>query len=363
MFQNIASYEKLFQAHKKCRLGKGENPEVIRFEMNLGYELTVLSKQLMDYTYRLGKYYQFEVHDPKKRVIHALRYRDRIVQHALCDEVLAPVLGKSLIYDNSACRTGKGTDFSRDRLTLFFQRYYQKNDRLTQKKGYLLKFDIRKYFDSMSHVVLKQQMSEKFSQEREILGLLYMIIQSFETTPGRGVPMGNQTSQWFGLYYLNGLDHFIKEELRIKYYTRYMDDGIMIHQSKEYLQECLEKMKEYIRQNLQIEFNEKTQIVPISQGVDYLGFHFYMTDTGKVIRRLRTSSKKRLKKKLRNYKRAYRTDKITLDAITRSLASYRGHLAHGHTYALKKNLLDQFILTKSKNNTKQDEKNHINSNQ
>lgn len=288
--EKIASFENLYQAHRKCRLGKQGEKVVIQFEMNLSFELTRLENELKNYSYRLGGYHEFVIHDPKERLIQALGYRDRVVQHSLCDNVLQPILEPRLIYDNSACRLEKGTHFSMKRLQQFFYKHYKRNG----TQGYILKFDIKKYFDSIDHEILFSQMVKVFGKDRELIGLIKMIINSFSVSEGKGLPMGNQSSQWFGIYYLNGLDHYIKECLRIKFYTRYMDDGILIHEDKQYLQMCLKKMNTYISQNLRLQFNEKTQIVPISQGVDYLGFHFFMTDTGKVVKRLRLSAKKDL---------------------------------------------------------------------
>lgn len=339
---NMASFEHLYQAHKKCRLGKQGEEAVIQFEMNLAFELTMLHNELLDYSYRLGDYHEFVIHDPKLRIIQALGYRDRVVQHSLCDNVLQPTLEPKLIYDNSACRVGKGTHFSLDRLESFFHKYYK----LHGADGFILKFDIRKYFDSIDHQVLFAQMKKFFFDDREIQGLLKMIIESYSQKEGRGLPMGNQSSQWFEIYYLNELDHFIKEKLQMKYYTRYMDDGIILHHNKEHLKYVLQQMESYINEKLNLEFNEKTQIVPMAQGADYLGFHFYLTDSRKVVRRLRTSSKKRFKKRLRAYERAYKKDKISMQAITRSLASYKGHLSHGDTHALWREQMQQFVLTK-----------------
>lgn len=156
--------------------------------------------------------------------------------------------------------------------------------------------------------------------------------------------MGNQTSQWFALYYLDGLDRLVKEKLRIKYYTRYMDDMILIHSDRNYLKECLQEMECFLSGELKLAFNEKTQIHPIRQGVDYLGFHFYLTETGKVVRTLRQSSKKRLKRRLRNYRHAYAEGKMELEAISRSVAGCKGHLKHAHTYRLQKNIWKNFRL-------------------
>ncbi len=338
-FEKICCYESLYQAHRAARRGKQNTREVILYEMRLSEQIERLSYHLRRHTYRVQGYHKFYIHDPKEREIQALSYGDRIVQHSLCDNVLGPYLERHLIYDNSACRKGKGTHFAIQRLTSFLRDYYRKYG----AKGYILKCDIRKYFNSIDHAVLKAKV-ENMKLSEDVKWLLRVIIDSYEWEEGKGLPMGNQTSQWFALYYLDGLDRLIKEKYRIKYYSRYMDDMILVHPDKEYLAACLGEMEEYFHRELKLEFNQKTQIHAIRQGVDYLGFHFYLTETGKVIRTLRQSGKKKLKRKLRNYRRAYADGKIELDAVTQSVASYKGHLKHAHTYRLQKNIWNHFIL-------------------
>lgn len=140
--------------------------------------------------------------------------------------------------------------------------FYEKNG----ENGYFLKCDIRKFFDNIDHLVLKQKLSKVIEDDR-VLTLLYQIIDSFDVTPGKGLPLGNQTSQWFAIFYLDGFDRLIKEKLRIKYYSRYMDDCILIYQDKKYLCYCLEQMKQCAKE-LKIDFNEKTEIFPLKNGVD-----------------------------------------------------------------------------------------------
>lgn len=241
--------------------------------------------------------------------------------------------------DTFVCRQNKGTHFACNRLEKFFREHGKKHG----NEGYILKFDIRKYFNSINHEVLKDKL--KNFPDDDIKELLYQIIDSYAYTPGKGLPMGNQSSQWFALYYLDGLDRLIKEHLRIKHYVRYMDDGVLIHESKKYLQECLGQMKKLIAKE-QIEFNEKTQIFPISQGVDFLGWHFYLTDTGKVIRRLRTSNKKRFKRRMKLYRRQYACGEKTFEEITQSVRSYNGHLKHGDTWKLRKHLYSNLVFTR-----------------
>ena len=324
-----------------------QKTEVVQFELDLSEELVSLQEELKKRTYQVGKYYKFTIYDPKKREIQALPFRDRIVQHVLCDHILEPLMERHLIYDNSVCRKGRGTHFTLDRLTGFFRDYYKKYG----PEGYVLKCDIHEYFDSIDHRVLKTGL-RRVVKDPDIYGLLERIIDSYEKTSGKGLPMGNQTSQWFALYYMDGLDRVAKERCRMKYYTRYMDDCILLCRDKWYLKECLAAMKQYAEEELLLEFNQKTQLTTIKNGVDYLGFRFYLTDTGKVIRRLRTDSKRRWKRRLKKIKRQYREDEITLEEITRCIASYKGHLKHGHTYRLKKKVFHDFVLTKEKKDTR-----------
>lgn len=213
--------------------------------MRLSEHIERLSYHLKGHTYRIQGYRKFRIYDPKEREIQALCYGDRIVQHSLCDNVLGPYLEKHLIYDNSACRKGKGTHFALDRLTGFLREYNRKYG----EKGYILKCDVRKYFNSIDHTVLKEKIS-RMALSEDVRWLLGTIVDSYECEPGKGLPMGNQTSQWFALYYLDGLDRLIKEKLRIKYYTRYMDDMILLHPDKNYLKECLHEMEIYLAKEL-----------------------------------------------------------------------------------------------------------------
>lgn len=342
-YEKIYCYESLYQAHKMARRSKQNKKEVILYEMRLTENLEKLRYHLKNHTYRIRGYRKFLIYDPKKREIQALHYGDRIVQHSLCDNVLGPYLENHLIYDNSACRKGKGTHFALDRLTHFLRQYYRNYG----GSGYILKCDVRKYFNSIDHEVLKQKV-ECMDLSEDVRWLLHMIIESYEYEKGKGLPMGNQTSQWFALYYLDSLDRLVKEKLRIRYYSRYMDDMILIHPSREYLKECLSEMQKHLEEELRLEFNEKTQIHAIRQGVDYLGFHLYLTDTGKVVKTLRQSGKKRLKRKLRHYRHAFADGKIELDAISQSVASYKGHLKHAHTYRLQKNIWNNFTLKRKR---------------
>ena len=340
-YEKIYQFENLYRAYKMAARCKRTKREVIEFELNLAENLWKLHDELENRRYQTPPYHRFMIYDPKKREIQALSFRGRVVQHSLCDNVLKPYFEKRLIYDCAACRENKGTHFAMKRLTGFLQAFYKEHG----TKGYFLKCDVRKYFDSIDHGVLKYLL-RRFP-DKEVLTFLYQVIDSFNADTGKGLPMGNQSSQWFALYYLDRIDRIIKEKYKIKYYTRYMDDLILLHEDKEHLKTCLAEIRAFAAEKLKLEFIEKTQIFPVSEGVDYLGWRFYLTDTGKVIRRLRTSNKRRFKRRLKAFQEKYRSGEMDFDAIKRSLASYDGHLQHGHTWKLQAKIYGKFVLTKA----------------
>lgn len=327
-YRKIYDFQNLYQAYLTSRRSKRSTREVVQFEIDPGASVARLQRELAEGSYRLSGYYHFTIHDPKVREIYALHYRDRIVQHSLCDNLLAPFMEKHLIYDNAACRKGKGTLFAMNRLNLFLHRHDQEYGR----KGYILKCDVRKFFDYIDHDCLKQKLRKIVDDERT-LQLLFHIIDSYETAPGRGIPMGNQTSQWFALYYLDALDRLVKEKMQIKYYTRYMDDMILIAPEKEQLKQTLAEMEALMRE-LKLEFNQKTQIFPISSGVEYLGWRFTLSDTGAVIRRLKKHSKIRWKRRITKLQREYEEGSIDLAKVQESVQSYRNHMSYGNTWKL-----------------------------
>jgi len=329
-YEVLYDFQKLYEAHKAARKGKRGKLEVINFEMNLAKNLVALQKELKNRTYRHKGYHHFKIYEPKEREIYAPSYADRVVQHSLCDNILAPILDRRLIHDNAACRKGKGTHFAMDRLSGFMRDFYKKYG----TQGYFLKCDIHKYFASINHTVLKRQLHKLF-EYTDVYELNCRIIDSFESSPDTGLPLGNQASQWFALFYLDGVDRMIKEKLQIKYYTRYMDNFVILHHNKDYLRKCLAEIRNMCKNELKLELNEKTQIFPLKNGVNYLGWHFYMTDTGKVIRKLRNSSKKSIKRRYRKIAKDYSEWQIDLEHIKQKIQSTHGHLIHGDTYRLR----------------------------
>lgn len=337
LYEKIYDFDNLYAAWRLAKLGKSSKGEVISFNLDLGRQLWELHDALEARRYQPGGYYSFTIRVPKERLIYAPYFKDRVVQHSLCDNVLRPWLEPRLIYDCAACRIGKGTHFAMDRLSGFLREFYRRHG----TKGYFLKCDIKKYFDNIDHEILKQRL-RKFP-DQEVQELMFRFLDAYHGDAGKGIPLGNQSSQWFALYYLDPMDRLIKERLRVRWYTRYMDDLVLLHPDKAYLERCLREIRAKAAE-LKLELNQKTQIFPVSQGVDYLGFHFYLTETGKVVRRLRTSNKRRFKRRLKGFRKGYAEGTVELEDINRSMASYLGHLSHGHTYRLRERTFSHFVL-------------------
>ena len=195
--------------------------------------------------------------------------------------------------------------------------------------GWVLKCDISKYFYSIQHEPLKQ-MTRKYIKDPDILWLVDLIVDSTENP---GIPIGNQTSQWFAVMYLSGMDHFIKEKLGIRYYGRYMDDFYLIHEDKAYLQYCRGEIEQYVAR-LGLRMNKKTNIFPLRNGIDFLGFRTYLTESGKIIRKVRRSSKCNAQRKLKKQRGLLDREKISLSDIEQSYGSWRSHAVKGNCYHL-----------------------------
>lgn len=302
MLEDIFSFENLYESHKECRKTKQHKGEVIRFETNLSFNLEKIRKELITKKYTFGKYKTFLIYEPKKRLIEAPPYKDRVVIRCFCDYVLKLKIENKLIYDNAACRKNKGTNFAISRLEKFLHHEYLKEN---NNNIYYLKCDISKYFPSINHDILINLL-EKIDFTDDELWYIRKVIQNQPSGATIGLPLGNQTSQWFALYYLNSVDRLIKEKLKVKGYIRYMDDMILISRDKNYLKKCLFYINKLCNEELKLSLNGKTQIGKVSNGIDFLGYRHILNVNGKIIRKLRATSKVRLKRhvktlnKLRN---------------------------------------------------------------
>lgn len=318
IFEKIFSYENLYKAHRVARLGKRHKKEVIEFELNLSKNIWELFYDIKYGRYVVDGYHKFMIYDPKEREIQAISYRDRIVQHCLCDNYLTPQLDRKLIYDNSACRKKKGVHFALKRVRYFMCEHYKKHG----NSGYFVKIDVKKYFASIDHEILKAKLKKIIADEK-ILGLLNKIIDSYNSDLNKGLPMGNQTSQSFALLYLNDLDHFIKEKLQVKFYERYMDDMLLVVKDKKSARICLMKIYKELK-SVNLIPNAKSQIIAIKNGINFLGWRLFFIRNGKILQKILSNSKKRILGK------SYSSRQESAIKKRQILASYKGHLKYGN---------------------------------
>ena len=325
-YNELFTFENLYNSHLKSRLSKRDKKEVIDFELNTGSNIQKLYMDLKYKRYFISPYKTFYIYEPKERRVDALTYKDRIVQHCLCDYYLTPLYDKRLIYDNAATRIGKGTDFSRNRLKHFYYDYFNKHK---NNKGYVLKCDIHHFFESIDHNVLKEILSKDID-DKDILNILYIIIDSYSFEENKGLPIGNQTSQIFAIRYLDELDRVIKEKFRIKYYIRYMDDFILVHESCEYLKEILEFITKLLKDKYKLELNKKTRIYKLEESVEFLGFSYKLLDNQKVLMRLNGKRRKRFLKNMKNKVLLYKDKRINKTKLYETFNSYLEHISKGN---------------------------------
>ena len=328
-FEKVIDFNNMYRAFRRAKCGKGYKKSSARFNVSALDGIHTLIQQLRDKTYRVSEYNEFKVYEPKERLIQTTSFKDKVIQHSVCDNVIMPRLQQVFILDNCAGQKGKGTLFGLDRLSEQMEQFYRKYG----YEGYILKCDITKFFYNISHPQLKDMVHYHFS-DPDVCWLCDMFIDS---TEGKGIPLGNQINQGFALLYLDGMDKLIKYELGIEYYGRYMDDFYLIHPSKEYLKYCLEAITAYL-EALNLTLNGKTQIFPFKNGVSYLGFHTYITADGKVIRRLKNQNKRNAQKKFVRMAKLVSAGKLSRDRFDSSYRAWKNHISHGNCCELWKSM-------------------------
>jgi len=334
LFNTIPTFDNLLLATRKARMGKRYKEKTSKFEENLENEIIKLQHELTTKTYRPGKYRSFDIYEPKKRMISAAPYRDRVVHHALCN-IIEPVFEPAFIFDSYANRKGKGTH----RAILKYQHFAR-----TYK--YVLKADIQKYFPSIDHQTLKQAIRRKITC-KDTLWLIEMIIDNsnpqepvFNLFPGddlftaserrRGIPIGNLTSQFFANIYLNAFDHFIKETLRCKAYIRYVDDFVIFSNSKNELWEILRKCALFLQNYRLVLHPKKSTVHRVRDGVEFLGHRVFPK-----CRLLKKQNIHRFKKRFRKMVRLFYAGKLTKEKLVCRYNSWQGHAAFSKTYRLR----------------------------
>jgi retron-type reverse transcriptase len=343
MYAQLCSFENLYLAYRKARQGKRGKPGVAAFEFNQEAELIRLQEELRAESWRPGAYHSFFIHDPKRRLISAAPFRDRVVHHALCN-LIEPLWERRFIVDSYANRVGKGTHRALLRGQAFARRF-----------PYVLQCDLEQYFPSIDHAILADAL-RRLIVDPQVLALVERILASgvgvldnvyeMRWFPGddlwarmrpRGLPIGNLTSQFWANVYLNGFDHFVKRELRCQAYLRYVDDFLLFADDKRTLwrwKDALQTRLARLRLTL-----HPPQVFPVDTGIPFLGFRIYPTH-----RRLKQRKGIAFQRHFRDLFRRWAAGELPRRKLDDSARSWAAHAAWGDTYGLRRAVLGQFLL-------------------
>ncbi|MBW4493816.1 MAG: RNA-directed DNA polymerase [Oscillatoria princeps RMCB-10] len=343
LFPQIVDFANLLSAARKAQRGKRFRPNVLEFNYNLEGNLLQLQEELKSKAYSPGAYRTFDIYEPKRRLISAAPYRDRIVHHALCN-IIVPLIERSFISDSYANRVGFGTHSALRRFTEF-----------ARSSKYILQCDVRKYFPSIDHNILKELLRRKIKCP-ETLWLLEKIIDNsnpqepvIEYFPGddllsplnrrRGLPIGNLTSQFFGNFYLNSLDHFVKEQLKTVKYIRFADDFALFSDSWEFLAGARITLESHLA-TLRLKIHPiKSQLFETRYGASFVGFRILPDRI-----RVRQGNLRRARRWLRQLREDWIVGKIRLSELNRLVQSWFAHLQHGDTWRLRQKILTPFAF-------------------
>jgi len=356
LYPRIYDFEQLYYAYCQAKMNKRYKNEVLDFTANLEENLINLKNHMIHRTYKVGRYRQFYVYEPKKRLIMALPFRDRVVQWAIYS-ILNPIFAKGYISDSHGCVMGRGTLSAVKRL-----QYWLKKIGKSPKKHYYLKLDISKYFYRVDHAVLLDIIRRKID-DPDLMWLLEVIVKSEDMAFGlpqgyaahetderlsdKGMPIGNLTSQMFANIYLNELDQYVKRVLQVRYYIRYMDDMIILSSDKTELHRLRSEIEIFLEEKLRLNLNNKTYIRPITLGIDFLGYKIWPTHV-----KLRKPSALKMKKRLKYIQKQYYNGEIDFKKADSTVQSYLGILSHCDSLRLKNKIFGDFVLRRKDNKNK-----------
>lgn len=317
-FEDVVSVDNLLEAWVEFLKGKKQRKDAQEFQFNLMDNILSLNYDLSNRKYKHGGYQCFKISDPKPRIIHKASVRDRLLHRAVY-RVLYPFFERIFTSDSFSCRIDKGTYKAIKRFRSFVSKVSKNNT----KTCWVLKCDIKKFFASIDQEVLIKILQEYMS-DADVINLLSEIISSFHSTEiGKGLPLGNLTSQLFANIYMNEFDQYVKHELKVKYYVRYADDFVILFQDKKWLEDMVPKIRDFLSDNLKLQLHpDKVFIKTIASGVDFLGwvnFPDHMV--------LRNNTKRRM---LRNI--------MQKGGKFETVQSYLGLIKHGNAAKIKKDM-------------------------
>lgn len=332
LYEEVYNYENLEKGYKQTQLGSRKyKTGSFKLAQAKEYWLSWIQRRLKERRWKPGKYIEFYVYEPKARLVHAPLTLDKVVQfstHLVLQKIYRPVFVK----DSYACLEGKGTHKAVDRI-----QHMMRTAAFMYDQPYIIKADVRKFFYSIDRDVLKQVYRKKIPKEEiDFLCLLDSIVDS-SPEGETGIPLGNVTSQDFANIYLNEVDQFCKRYLGLKWYVRYMDDITIIVKDKKTAKTVLKRLRAYVEEHLHLKLNNKTQIYPIAQGINTLGFKIY-TDHKLV----RDQSKRAMKRRIKAMDRKLKEGVITEKEVQQSVNSWLGHARHSNSYNLAKKIFKNY---------------------
>jgi len=350
MYNKICSWNNLLLGYQRASKGKRGNPNVAAFEHRLEENFIRLQEELLTRTYSPGPYDSFYIHEPKRRLISAAPFRDRVVHHALCN-VIEPIFERTFISDSYANRIGKGT-----------HRALNMAQKMARRYPYVLQCDIRQFFPSIDHEILRSILALNIEDE----GVLWLIDKILESGKGvlseeyemfwlpgddpvaldrpRGLPIGNLTSQFWANCYLNPFDHFIKRELRCKAYVRYVDDCVLFAKDKRTLWQWRDAIIARLM-SLRLTIHPGAHPRPVTEGIPFLGFVIYPDE-----RRLKRRKGIHYHRRLRKLIKDYRNGTIPIEGITASVRGWVNHVRYGNTVGLRKAMFRSLSFSPNREN-------------
>ena len=334
-YKEMCRFDTLYRAYLEARKGKRKKHGTAQYEANALACTEKLERKLKGRTYQPSKFEVFRVKDPKERDVQAPAFVDKVVLHAAVDNILYDAITRSFIRDNYSSQKGKGTHDGLARLKHQMVSYYRA---YRTAEGWVVKADVRKFFASIDHVKLKRKLRQVFRRrglDRTVYDLLCLYIDASE-----GLPLGYQTSQLFALLFLDEFDHWVKEVKRCRFYGRYMDDFFIIVETREEATALLAEVREWM-DGLMLDLNQKTGIFPLRNGIDLLGFHSYLTESGACIQKLRQSGVDNIRARVKLWQEEYEAGNITKEKIEEKFMAWDAHAAHGDTHALRQKYAEQ----------------------
>jgi len=323
-FYKKLTFKNLLAAHYRACKGKGLRKEVILFEMDLETNLIRILNEIKSGNYKFGKYREFIIYEPKERLIKSLPYKDRIVHQWYVEEFIKPYYHKRFISDSYACIENKGNH----KAVLNMQRKMKKKFK-ENKDYYVLKCDIKKYFYNIDKGILLNLLSNKI-KDKKVIEFTKIILDDGSNI---GIPIGNYTSQYFANIYLNELDQYIKNVLRIKYYERFMDDFILLLNDKNEATKILEKIRHFLIEQLHLELNSKCKYYHNKFGVNFSGYVIY-----KDFILLRKRFKNNFRKNIRLWIKLNRINHLDENRMKMSYNSFCAHAMHANSFNYMKNI-------------------------